>query len=106
MPFYDRISSLYDELFPVNLKAIEVIESLIPSEAEKRILDLGAATAVRGASRAHVVQGSMLGVEAIVRNDYGILVQFGAVLYLGNTLPHLETDCLSAFSNVYAGCFP
>jgi SAM-dependent methyltransferase len=117
---YDRISRSYDEIFPVNPVAIEAIESLIPQGAEKRMLDLGAATggharafADRGwdtlgielsaemaaiaASRAHVIQGSMLDAEEIVRSDYGIAVKFGAILCLGNTLPHLSPESIPAF---------
>lgn len=120
MALYDRISRIYDEIFPVNPTTIEVIETLIPPGAEKRILDLGAATggharafADRGwdtlgielngnmasiaAERAHVVQGSMIDAETIVRNDYGIAVKFGAVLCLGNTLPHLLPDSIPLF---------
>jgi SAM-dependent methyltransferase len=120
MALYDRISRIYDEIFPVNPNTIEVIETLIPPGAEKRILDLGAATgghartfADRGwdtlgielnrnmasiaAGRAHVVQGSMIDAETIVRNDYGIAVKFGAVLCLGNTLPHLLPDSIPLF---------
>jgi len=120
MSLYDRISRYYDELFPVNPRAIEAIESLIPQEAEKRILDLGAATgghahafADRGwdtlgielsgemasiaASRAHVVKGSMLDAESIVKSDYGIAVRFGAALCLGNTLPHLLPESVPLF---------
>lgn len=120
MSVYDRISRLYDEIFPVNPIAIEAIESLIPPAAEKRILDLGAATgghahafADRGwdtlgielsvemaklaALHAHVVAGSMLDAEAIVKNDYGIAVRFGAALCLGNTLPHLRPEILPLF---------
>lgn len=120
MSLYDRISRLYDELFPVSPAAIEAIESQIPPEAEKRILDLGAATgghvrafAERGwdilgieinpemaaiaASRAHVVKGSMLDAESIVKSDYGIIVRFGAALCLGNTLPHLLPESVPQF---------
>jgi len=120
MSVYDRISRLYDEIFPVNPIAIEAIESLIPPEAEKRILDLGAATgghahafADRGwdtlgielsgemarlaASHAHVVEGSMLDAESIVNDDYGIAVRFGAALCLGNTLPHLRPEIIPRF---------
>ena len=120
MSLYDRISQYYDELFPVNPRAIEAIESLIPQEAEKRILDLGAATgghahafADRGwdtlgielsgemasiaAGRAHVVKGSMLDAESIVKSDYGIAVRFGAALCLGNTLPHLLPESVPLF---------
>ncbi|MDP2791793.1 MAG: class I SAM-dependent methyltransferase [Rectinemataceae bacterium] len=120
MSLYDRISRSYDEIFPVNPVTIEAIESLIPPGAEKRMLDLGAATgaharsfadrgwdtlgvelsremAVIAASRAHVIQGSMLDAEDIVRNDYGIAVKFGAVLCLGNTLPHLSPESIPAF---------
>lgn len=120
MSLYDRLSRSYDEIFPVNPVAVEAIESLIPPGAEKRMLDLGAATggharvfADRGwdtlgielsgtmaaiaASRAHVIQGSMLDAEEIVRNDYGIAVKFGAVLCLGNTLPHLSPESIPAF---------
>lgn len=120
MSVYDRISSVYDEIFPVNPAAIEAIESLIPAKAEKRILDLGAATgghsrafadrgwdtlgielngdmAALAASHAHVVVGSMLDAESIVNNDYGITVKFGAVLCLGNTLPHLLPESIPHF---------
>ncbi len=120
MPLYDRISRIYDEIFPLNPKTVEAIEALIPSGAEKRILDLGAATggharafadrgwdtlgielssemAARAASRAHVVQGSMLDAESVVKNDYGIIVRFGAILCLGNTLPHLLPESIPLF---------
>lgn len=126
MSLYDRISHLYDELFPASPAAIAAIEALIPQGAEKRILDLGAATgghakafAERGwdtlgielsgdmarlaASRAHVVQGSMLDAEAIVRQDYGIAVRFGAALCLGNTLPHLIPEAVPAFFAMVRG---
>ena len=120
MSLYDRISRSYDEIFPVNPVAIEAIESLIPQGAERRILDLGAATgghahsfadrgwdtlgielsgemAALAASRSHVLQGSMLNAEDIVRSDYGIAVKFGAILCLGNTLPHLSPESIPAF---------
>lgn len=121
MPLYNRISRRYDELFPVDPKAVEMIESLIPPDATRRILDLGAATgghvrafADRGwdtlgielnsdmvslaaALRAHVRQGSMLDAEALVREDYGMAVKFGAVLCLGNSLPHLAPKDIPAF---------
>ncbi len=61
MSLYDRISRLYDELFPVNPAAVEAIESMIPREAEKRILDLGAATG--GHARAFADRGwDILGI--------------------------------------------
>ncbi|MFA5852547.1 MAG: class I SAM-dependent methyltransferase [Spirochaetales bacterium] len=120
MSLYDRISHLYDEIFPVSPAAVEAIESLIPPEAEKRILDLGAATggharafadrgwdtlgielsgemAVIAAARAHVLKGSMLDAESIVKSDYGIAVRFGAALCLGNTLPHLSPESIPHF---------
>ncbi|HWP67966.1 MAG TPA: class I SAM-dependent methyltransferase [Rectinemataceae bacterium] len=120
MSVYDTISSIYEEIFPVNRIAVEMIESLIPHRAEKRLLDLGAATggyarafadrgwdtlgielnremALVAASKAHVVEGSMLKAEAIVRTDYGIVVKFGAVLCLGNTLPHITPASIPAF---------
>ena len=120
MSLYDRISRSYDEIFPVNPMAIEAIESLIPLGAEKRMLDLGAATggharafadrgwdtlgielsgdmAALAACHSHVLQGSMLDAEDIVRSDYGIAVKFGAILCLGNTLPHLSPEKIPAF---------
>ena len=120
MSLYDTIASIYEEIFPVNPIAVEAIESLIPFRAEKRLLDLGAATggharafADRGwdtlgielnremaqvaASRAHVVEGSMLDADTIVRTDYGISVKFGAALCLGNTLPHVSPASVPAF---------
>lgn len=126
MSLYDRISHFYDELFPVSSATITAIEALIPEGADKRILDLGAATgghakafAERGwdtlgielssdmarlaASRAHVVQGSILDAEAIVRQDYGIAARFGAALCLGNTLPHLIPEAVPAFFTMVRG---
>ena len=120
MSLYDTIASIYEEIFPVSRLAVETIESLIPPRAEKRLLDLGAATggharafADRGwdtlgielnremagaaARKAHVVEGSMLDADAIVRADYGISVKFGAALCLGNTLPHLSPAQIPAF---------
>ncbi len=120
MSLYDTIAGIYEEVFPVGRIAVETIESLIPPQAEKRLLDLGAATggharafADRGwdtlgielnremaraaALRAHVVEGSMLDADTIVRTDYGISVKFGAVLCLGNTLPHLFPAKIPAF---------
>ncbi|MCE1196343.1 class I SAM-dependent methyltransferase [bacterium] len=126
MSLYDRISHLYDELFPASPATITAIEALIPEGADKRILDLGAATgghakafAERGwdtlgielsadmarlaAARAHVVQGSMLDADAIVRQDYGIAVRFGAALCLGNTLPHLIPEAVPGFFAMVRG---
>jgi glycine/sarcosine N-methyltransferase len=120
MSVYDTISSIYEEIFPVNRIAIEVIESLTPRQTAKRLLDLGAATgahvrafADRGwdtlgielnhemarvaSSKAHVVEGSMLDAEAIVKSDYGIVVSFGAILCLGNTLAHISPQGSPAF---------
>jgi cyclopropane fatty-acyl-phospholipid synthase-like methyltransferase len=53
-------------------------------------------TAIASA-RAHVVKGSMLDAESIVKNDYGITVRFGAVICLGNTLPHLVPESVPHF---------
>lgn len=126
MSLYDRIGPLYDELFPVSQATIMAIEALIPADGDKRILDLGAATgghakafaergwdtlgielsadmARRAAARAHVVQGSILDAEAIVRQDYGIVVRFGAALCLGNTLPHIIPDAVPAFFAMVRG---
>ena len=126
MSLYDRISHLYDELFPTSPATIAAIEALIPAGADKRILDLGAATgghakafaergwdtlgielnadmALRAAARAHVVQGSMLDAESIVRQDYGIAVRFGAALCLGNTLPHIIPEAVPAFFAMVRG---
>ena len=120
MSLYARISSCYDDLFPVNPSAVEAIELLIPAGADRRILDLGAATgshtrafadrgwnslgieldgemALLAASRAHVVQGSILDAEAIVLGEYGFAAKFGAALCLGNTLPHLDPGTLTGF---------
>lgn len=124
MSIYDKISSIYDQIFPVNPLAVQTIESLVPKNAEKRILDLGAATggharafADRGwdtlgielnsamartaAEKAHVVEGSMLDAESIVKSDYGLPVRFGAIVCLGNTLPHVSPEAIPAlFSSV------
>jgi len=120
MSLYDTIASIYEEIFPVNRIAVETIESLIPLQAEKRLLDLGAATggharafadrgwdtlgielnremALVAASRAHVVEGSMLDADSIILTDYGISVKFGAALCLGNTLPHISPARIPAF---------
>lgn len=120
MSLYDTIAPLFDTLFPVNPASVAAIEGLVPHEAPRRILDLGAATggharafgsrgwdvlgieinpAMVQSSRgsANVVEGSMLDAESIAHDMYGQEVRFGAVLCLGNTLPHIEQSQIGAF---------
>jgi SAM-dependent methyltransferase len=120
MSLYSRISAVYDELFPIDPATIDYIESVVPEGAERRLLDLGAATgghveafarrgwdtlgieldeamAVSAALKAHVVHGSMLDADRVVVEDYGVRVHFGAILCLGNTLPHLPAEKLGRF---------
>jgi glycine/sarcosine N-methyltransferase len=120
MSFYGAISAIYDEIFPIDPRAIEAIETLVPLGVDKRILDLGAATgghlkafaaegwdtlgieldpdmAATAALRAHVVAGSMLDAEAITASDYGMPIKFGAAICLGNTLPHLPLSAMQGF---------
>jgi glycine/sarcosine N-methyltransferase len=120
MPLYSRISRRYDDLFPVNTATIETVEILVPPGSGKKIVDMGAATgslvrafadrgwdafgieldgemAATAASRAHVVQGSILDADLLVMKEYGVAARFAAVLCLGNTLPHLEPESLPGF---------
>lgn len=120
MSLYSHISSVYDELFPVDPATVRYIESVVPEGAEHRLLDLGAATgghveafarrdwdtlgieldpsmAAMAALKAHVIHGSMLDADRIVVEDYGVRVHFGAILCLGNTLPHISPDRVGRF---------
>ncbi len=120
MSLYSHISAVYDELFPVDPATIRYIESIVPEEAERRLLDLGAATgghveafakhdwdtlgieidarmAAAAALKAHVVEGSMLDADRLVVEDYGLKVHFGAILCLGNTLPHIPPEKIGHF---------
>lgn len=120
MALYDSLSGVYDRLFPVNPATVSAIEALIPAGADKRILDLGAATGghtaafagrgwdalgielnesmvQRAREHAHVLKGSMTDAASLVEDDYGTAVRFAAVLCLGNTLPHLAPEELAGF---------
>ncbi len=120
MSLYSHISTVYDTLFPVDPETIRFVESIVPGDAERRLLDLGAATgghveafarndwdtlgielddamAKTAALKAHVVHGSMLDADRLVVEDYGLKVHFGAALCLGNTLPHIPPEKIGHF---------
>jgi len=120
MALYDRLSAVYDRLFPVNPSTFSAIEALIPENAPRRLLDLGAATGghltgfqergweVLGIEMNHsmvakaqkgvrVVEGSMLDAEALAIRYFGPDARCGAVLCLGNTLPHLRMETIVPF---------
>jgi SAM-dependent methyltransferase len=126
MALYDSLAKVYDKLFPVNPATISAIEALISSGADKRVLDLGAATgghtaefARRGwdavgielnpsmvqiaREHAHVLPGSMTNAARLVEDDYGTAVRFAAVLCLGNTLPHLPPYEIGSFFSMVKG---
>lgn len=120
MALYDSLSAVYDRLFPVNPATFAAVERLVPATAPRRLLDLGAATGghlegfmergwevlgieLNPAMAAHarrgvpIVEGSMLEAERLAARHFGAAARFGAILCLGNTLPHVRTDTTAAF---------
>jgi SAM-dependent methyltransferase len=120
MALYDRLSAVYDRLFPTNPSTFPAIEALIPENAPRRLLDLGAATGghlagfkergwevlgielnramvAKAREGVRVIEGSMLDAEALAGRYFGEGARCGAVLCLGNTLPHLRPETIAPF---------